>query len=192
MNPSDSPSPQENANRWHHLVHLNEPGLIQGITFRLVDSMPASLRSEWTQLLQIDQTIIRQNKVQAYIDRGYGDCILRVPRVAEIVETCLLRHNGDRYRLLAWVIMPNHVHALIVTRPGFTLSTIVGNWKIHSARMANISLGRMGPVWYRDYYDRYIRDEKHLAAAVSYIHQNPLKAGLVSNSRDWPYSSARH
>jgi len=43
----------------------------------------------------------------------------------------------------------------------------------------------------RDYFDRYIRDDRHLAAVVAYIHANPVKAGLVDYEEAWPHSSAR-
>ena len=46
-------------------------------------------------------------------------------------------------------------------------------------------------VWMREYWDRYIRDDRHFAATVDYIHQNPVKAGLTRRSEDWPWSSAR-
>jgi REP element-mobilizing transposase RayT len=42
----------------------------------------------------------------------------------------------------------------------------------------------------REYWDRYIRDEKHLTATLHYIHQNPVSAGLVDQAEDWPWSSA--
>lgn len=46
-------------------------------------------------------------------------------------------------------------------------------------------------VWMREYWDRFIRNEKHFVATVNYIHQNPVKAGLVSHPEDWPWSSAK-
>ncbi|MCL7455160.1 MAG: hypothetical protein M8467_19160, partial [Anaerolineae bacterium] len=49
----------------------------------------------------------------------------------------------------------------------------------------------VGGVWMREYWDRYIRDERHFEAVVAYIHDNPVKAGLVKNAEDWPWSSAR-
>jgi hypothetical protein len=46
------------------------------------------------------------------------------------------------------------------------------------------------PVWHREYWDRYIRDEYHLQQATAYIHQNPVKAGLAAKAEDWRWSSA--
>lgn len=106
--------------------------------------------------------------------------------MATLVENSLLHFDGDRYRLLAWCIMPNHVHVLIETitingLPGsagipagktsqhspHSLSKIIHSWKSFTATEANRILGRTGPFWFREYHDRYIRDEKHLANVLS-------------------------
>lgn len=124
------------------------------------------------------------------MDAGYGQCYLRDPRIGQLVENALLYFDGDRYRLLAWVIMPNHVHALIETILGFPLDKIIQSWKSFTAHKANDLLGRSGQFWFPDYFDRYIRNERHFYNAVRYIHENPVKAGLVSRAVDWPFSSA--
>ncbi|MCR4297576.1 MAG: transposase, partial [Gallionella sp.] len=130
-------------------------------------------------------------QIESLLDAGHGACWLRQPAIANIVEDALLHWDGQRYRLLAWCVMPNHVHALIETREGYSLPKVVQGWKSFTARLINQHLGRTGTVWMRDYFDRYIRDDHHLAAAMAYIHNNPLKAGLVSNMQDWLHSSAR-
>ena len=56
---------------------------------------------------------------------------------------------------------------------------------------ANLPIGKDAtPVWHREYWDRFIRNERHLQQAVEYIHQNPVKAGLVARPQDWRWSSA--
>src|SRR5437870_2630266 len=100
---------------WHergYLPHRDEPGLIQFVTFRLVDSFPESLRSEWEHLWKIEDERERRIELEAYLDRGRGDCHLRRPEIAALVETAILLVNGTRHELRAWVIMSNHVHAL--------------------------------------------------------------------------------
>ncbi len=175
----------------HHLPHYDHPDLIQAITFRLYDSMPANLRYEWAYLIGINQPEVHLAKIQSYIDRGLGSCLLRNPLVAQIVEDCLLKYHLLRYRLLAWVIMPNHVHVLILPISGWSLATIVRDWKGYSTRLINAGTQHDGSIWHRNYFDRYIRDENHLERAVLYVHNNPVKAGLVTDPRAWPYSSAR-
>lgn len=107
------------------------------------------------------------------------------------MEKALLYFDGKRYRLVAWVIMPNHVHVLIETFEGFPLDTILHSWKFFTANEANKILNRKGAFWLREYFDRYIQDDRHFANAVWYIHENPVKAGFVDRAEDWLFSSAR-
>jgi len=57
--------------------------------------------------------------------------------------------------------------------------------------MANRALGRSGPFWRDDDWDTYIRNERHFESTVSYIENNPVKAGLVKEPVDWPWGHAR-
>jgi REP element-mobilizing transposase RayT len=84
----------------------------------------------------------------------------------------------------------NHVHVVIEMLDGHSLSEIVGTWKSFTAKRANAQLGRSGSFWHADYFDRYMRDEGHLARTIEYVEQNPVKAGLVEVASDWPWSSA--
>jgi hypothetical protein len=74
---------------------------------------------------------------------------------------------------------------------GIPLHDVGQSWKSFTAKAINRRLGRTGTVWMRDYFDHYIRDDRHLAAVVAYIHANPVKAGLVDHEEAWPHSSAR-
>ena len=94
------------------LPHRDEPGLVQFVTFRFADCFPAALRPEWEHLLGIEHDRERRTQLEAYLDRGRGDCCLRRPEIAGLVETALRFFHGQRYELRAWVVMPNHVHAL--------------------------------------------------------------------------------
>lgn len=85
----------------------------------------------------------------------------------------------------------NHVHTLIEPLEGNPLARIVHSWKSYTAKEANRILGRAGRFWSPEYFDRYIRDERHLVNAISYIHHNPVKAGLAEQPEDWPFSSAK-
>lgn len=177
---------------WHsrgYLPHCDTPGLLQTITFRLADSLPEDVL--FRVLHEDGDEINRLKQVEKYLDAGQGTCWLMQPAVADIVENALQHGDGQRYHLLAWCIMPNHVHVLIETNNGHPLSTVIQGWKSFTAKRINQLLGRTGTVWMRDYFDRYIRDDLHLAAVISYIHDNPVKAGLVDNAQDWLHSSAR-
>jgi hypothetical protein len=77
---------------WHergYLPHCDFPGLVQFVTFRLADSMPASLRSEWEHLLTIEDVREKRTKLEEYLDRGVGECWLRDLRVATLCEVAL-------------------------------------------------------------------------------------------------------
>lgn len=177
---------------WHnrgYLPHFNVPGLLQSITFRLADSLPVEVLHRLQQEEKDD--LIRYKRIEQLLDAGHGVCWLRQAAVANIVEHALLHGDGKRYRLLAWCVMPNHIHVLIETNFAYPVSKIVQGWKSYTARLINQHLGRSGSVWMRDYFDRYIRDDHHFAAVIAYIHNNPVKAGLVSHEQEWPYSSAR-
>ena len=168
------------------------------MTFRLADSLPANalqkLEQELTSLSDSQRDRARRTRIENWLDAGVGCCALRHPAVAEVVESALLRFDSERYRLLCWSVMPNHVHVLI--EPLDDLGRIVKSWKSFVARWAmgnNNSLGLAIPghrFWMRDYWDRYIRNEAHLQAVMAYIHQNPVKAGLVDMPENWRWSSA--
>ena len=175
---------------WHsrgYLPHFDSPETIQFLTFRLVDSLPADM----IERLRLMADPIPDAERDEFLDAGAGACWLRQPEIAQIVQDALLHFDGKRYRLIAWAVMPNHVHVLIEPLGGHALSDIVSSWKRFSARMANRLLGRSGPFWQKDYWDTYIRNEHHLESTVGYIENNPVKAGLVKNPADWPWSHAR-
>jgi len=186
---------------WHtrvYLPHCDEPGRIQSITFRLNDSLPKELlqrlieetkNSREPHDSQVDSHARRQ-RLEALLAAGHGACWLGQPEIAKLVEDALRHFDGQRYRLLAWCVMPNHVHVLIGTLEGFPLGDVVQSWKSFTAQAINRQLGREGVVWYPDYFDRFIRDDRHLRAVVDYIESNPVAAGLVERAESWSFSSA--
>ncbi len=123
------------------------------------------------------------------MDSGFGACLLKDPRVASVVREVWLNRHMHEYLLHAWVIMPNHVHVLIDVAPSTRLCTILEAWKSVSARRINAVLARSGQLWQKESWDRYIRNAVHYERAVSYIYENPVKAGLVERSEDWRWSS---
>jgi putative transposase len=178
---------------WHQrgfLPHRDEPGLIQFVTFRLADSFPNPLRSEWEALLKIEDDRQRLRKLEQYLDQGRGECYLRRPDLAALVENAVRFFHGTRYDLLAWVVMPNHTHVLFEQR-NVPMSRIVSSWKSYTAKEANRILQRSGQFWAEDYWDTYMRDEQHKLRTRRYIETNPVKAHLVREPSQWPWSSAR-
>jgi putative DNA methylase len=147
--------------------------------------------------------------------------------VAALIRGNLYHHNGHKYRLLAYVVMPNHVHVLFqpltvatggppVANPtageppaatsftgpraeGFSdevldglshLASIMHSLKSYTAHKANDLLGRSGPFWQAESYDRWVRDDDELERIIQHIAWNPVKARLVSQPHEWFFSSA--
>jgi len=189
LTPAGATSPHKGWYSRGYLPHIDQPGLIQAITFRLADSLPRVKREELADKRYPPQVV--RARMQALIDQGMGTCVLRDPRAADAVEESLFYHDGTDYHLLAWVVMPNHVHVLVETLHGIPLPRIVRQWKTYTARTINAAFGRSGPLWQSDYYDRFIRDQRHLGRATIYIHANPVMARLVEEPAQWPHSSAR-
>ena len=153
------------------------------------------LEAELKTLPTEKRDVERRKRVDAWIDAGHGSCALRKPGIADMVQGSLLTFDSERYRLLAWVVMPNHVHVLFQPIAGWTVAKIVAAWKKFTARKIcddrrDSGEGPSAPVWHREYRDRYIRDQKHLEQAVEYIHLNPVKAGFVVTAESWRWSSA--
>jgi putative transposase len=121
----------------------------------------------------------------------FGPVWLRDPRVASVVADALRYGETGRrfYQLRAWVIMPNHVH--VVLMPQAPLPTITRWVKGSTARNANLILGRTGlPFWQDESFDHRVRDEAELERIVRYVENNPVSAGLIANACEWTWSSA--
>lgn len=177
---------------WHsrgYLPHFDHPGLLQAVTFRLNDALPREV------LARLDRESLgdgqRRRHIEAYLDAGHGACVLRRPEIGAMVENALLHFDGRRYRMLAWCVMPNHVHTVLEVSPGWPLDQVLHSWKSFTANQANRLLGQTGRLWQAEYFDRFIRDQNHLEAAIAYVHNNPVRAGLAARAEEWPYSSAR-
>ncbi|MGB8369801.1 MAG: transposase [Limisphaerales bacterium] len=177
---------------WHqrgYLPHFDAPGVTQFITFQLHDSFPITRRAEFEATPNEPDNSAKRRKLEAWLDRGHGECWLRRRDVAELVEKTLLEGDGREYRMQGWVVMPNHVHLVVDVRD-VPLVKLINGWKGKSSREANKLLGRRGAFWKEDYYDTLIRDEAHLKRAIRYTEQNPVKAYLARTAREWPWSSA--
>jgi len=127
------------------------------------------------------------------MDRAaFGPVWLRDARIARVVADALLYgENGRRfYQLRAWVIMPNHVHVLLL--PKTSLSAITRWVKGSTARQANLILGRTGAAFWQDEsFDHRVRNDFELDRIVRYVEYNPVNAGLAGSPEDWAWSSAR-
>ncbi len=175
------------------LPHANFPGLLQAITFRLADSLPREVVERIAadiKRLPADQhdpkhLVAKRKHIQEWLDRGRGSCVLRTTAVRDELAPCLRIGDGVTYALHASCIMPNHVHAVLRTTTQ-SLGDVVKAWKGISSRRINLILSRSGTLWYREYYDRYLRDQEHTLRALRYVIANPVQAGLTDDWTHWP------
>ncbi|MGZ4974198.1 MAG: REP-associated tyrosine transposase, partial [Limisphaerales bacterium] len=133
-----------------------------------------------------------QRKVERYLDCGHGACHVRRPDIAELVANALKFFHNERYLLNEWVVMPNHVHALLWPMPNYLLSEILKTWKQFTSRNAKpiLKLDGKDEFWQREFYDHWIRNDGDKARIGRYIRNNPVTAGLCARPEDWRWSSA--
>jgi REP element-mobilizing transposase RayT len=182
---------------WHsrgYLPHFEGGEIPQAITFRLHDSLPQAVLERWRREIahqgkQRTDVELRR-RIEIHLDQGYGSAHLKNPRLATLVQDALLHFDSSRYRLSAWVVMPNHVHLLVTPRSGYPLSRIMHSLKSYTSQEANKWLERKGKFWMDEYFDRFIRDAKHFAQTIAYIENNPVKAHLCKTPQEWRFSSA--
>jgi putative transposase len=112
--------------------------------------------------------------------------------------------------LIAYVFIPSHIHLVIHVPVGRSISDFMRDFKKYTSVRIRQQLeidGREGwidelrrnaagrrhefKLWFDRFDDVVIRSERVMAIKINYIHQNPVRAGLVSAAEDWPYSSAR-
>jgi REP element-mobilizing transposase RayT len=191
------------------LPHLKREGGTYFVTFRQAGTLPKEVLLQFKQEREIilhqaeaarrpltwheqeELFLWYSSRVDKYLDAGCGVCHLRDPELAGIVAGAIRFFEGQRYELRAWVVMPNHVHAVVWPMPGQTLSGILHSWKSFTAHEINKLLPeRMVPFWQSESYDHLVRDEDDLHRCCHYTLMNPVNAGLCAQPEDWRWSSA--
>jgi len=181
------------ARQGANLPHWTTKNGVYSVTFRTADSLPASklqqLRDErdeaLSKLVQPQSPLetervekLFSEKVETFLDSGDGTCPMREVRIAAMIVDALKHFSDERYDLLAWAVMPNHVHAVVAPRESNELADILHSWKSYSAKEANRILLRSGEFWQAESYDRLIRSEAELSNTVKYVTENPTAANL--------------
>ena len=187
------------------LPHWRQAGCTYFVTFRLADSIPQTLMREWhdecqswlaarridirngdwqsalTQLSSADRATFGRHFEELlfdYLDRGYGECVLRDGGSRSIVAEALSHFHRQRLDVGDWVVMPNHVHALMTPYPGIELEELLHSVKSYTAKQINKQLNRSGTLWLSESHDHIVRDAEDLLRIQAYIRANPKKAGL--------------
>jgi putative transposase len=187
------------------LPHWSQTGTVCFITFRTWDSMPEHVvrawlaeRQEWLRAHGIDPALAKgearlselpramqlafadfvSDRWNAHLDELHGACVLRQPRLAQIVAESLRHFDGERYLLDDLVVMPNHVHLLAAFPSEESLLAQCDSWKHYTAVQINRALGRRGRFWQEDGFDHLVRSAEQFEHFRKYIAENPVRAGL--------------
>jgi type I restriction enzyme R subunit len=104
--------------------------------------------------------------------------VLRRPELAGLVAKSLRHFDGERYLMLDFVVMPNHVHLLAAFPDEAAMLAQCESWKHYTATGINRALGQKGRFWQADAFDHLVRSERQFAYLRHYIADNPKKAGL--------------
>jgi len=188
-----------------NLPHWFQPGVTYFVTFRTDDSFPAEAarfwyarRDDWLRRHGIDPGAADRSALlcklpaaqqrefhdtfsrefMAYLDCGYGACVLKRPELAGIVAANLRHFDGKRYRLGDFVVMPNHVHLLACLLGQTDLQKQCYSWKKYTATRINHALRRRGRFWHEESFDHLVRSPEEFDHLSRYIIENAKKAHL--------------
>jgi REP element-mobilizing transposase RayT len=174
--------------RRRRLPHQYPPGKWLFLTWHLHGSLPHGMYPPPGRINSGQAFVWMDRRLDAAED---GPLYLRQERIAGAIVASLRRGvELGHYRLRAWVLMANHVHALLLplVPPPRLLQSLKGT----TARAANQVLGRSGETfWQAESYDHWVRDERELERIAAYIENNPVQAGLATRPEDYAWSSAR-
>jgi len=191
-----------------HLPHWRIPEATYAVSFRLNNSIPqsalqayserkeillkklqqhessSSSRSHLPELLDIRSEIssLYQSVIDTAENATHGECHLAKPEIATLIENALKHFDGSRYELIAWSVMPNHVHAVVKPLGEEALEKILYSWKSFTAKEANKILGLSGAFWQPEYYDHIVRDGEDFRNQVRYVLNNPV---VAHTSESW-------
>ena len=201
--------PSEEHSR--NLPHFYHTGATYFVTFRLHGSVPVALLNKLKNKYEFDKVTFKndsdrlkklaeeffQEKESIQEQIHSGPKYLEINEINVLVKDQLHRFDQEYYDLICYCIMCNHVHVLLDTSIQLDinngsdhshLNKIMKRIKGPTALYANKVLNRSGRFWQEESYDHYIRNEKELNNIHSYILENPVIAGLVSQWDEWPHS----
>jgi putative transposase len=203
--------------RRRHLPHIQLPGATLFVTFRLAGPIPTEVLQRLSAEAERSEAVLaripdpQERAQRAYLEQSRlfdkwdtaldtverGSFWLRDPRIADLVAEVLHYRDGRVYELGAFSIMPNHVHVVLAPLPRadgtyHAMSAIMHSLKRYTARQANILLGCEGSFWQHESYDHVVRDEAEQRRIITYVLNNPGKAGQVQRREEWKWTYCRH
>jgi putative transposase len=177
------------------LPHLYKEGGTYFVTFRLFDAIiprkeRAVVRPRMGDCDDFDDLLCLLEDYDPPI--RLGSCLLFLHAAAEVVQNALRYFDGQRYELITWCVMPNHVHTIFTPMNGHQPDGILHSWKSYTSHAINKLLNRSGTLWERESFDHLIRSMGSLERLIRYTEANPVEAGLCGHADEWPFSSASH
>ncbi|MFN9341202.1 MAG: transposase [Planctomycetota bacterium] len=121
---------------------------------------------------------LKSQLLQRSLDHCHGACHLKRGDLRQHVAESILYHNGSKHELDCFVVMPNHVHAIVQFGGDSDFNLVGQSWMRFSARKINESLGLKGPFWQAEPFDHLIRSEEQFRYLRDYIRTNPRRANL--------------
>lgn len=187
-----------------HLPHWDQEGATYFITWRTADSIPKTVwekwrkerdvwllehgidpgQKDWRLLLEDLPEAARHDfrqfttRLESEADACHGACVLRHPKLRQIVIDALRFFDAQRYTLGDFVVMPNHVHLLVSGMARDAMLSQVESWKRWTSRHINAALSRQGRFWQDESFDHLVRNEAAFMKFRRYIAENPAKVGL--------------
>ena len=188
----------------HCRPHWSQAGAVVFVTFRTNDSIPREVierwdrekdewlrirgygvGKHWSKVLPALEENVRQEFLkhfnrqrETFLDTCHGRCLLRRPKLAQIVADSLLHFDGERYRMGDFVVMPNHVHCLAAFGSDEALKDQCDSWMHFTAFKINRAIGEKGKFWQQEPFDHLVRSPEQYDYLRDYIADNPKKAGL--------------
>ncbi len=194
-----------------NLPHWTPKGGTFFVTYCLADAVPQAMLEKMAEefVMQVNQLKKEPNftpsmlndlhkkqfaKYDECLNKGYGEQHLKKPEIAEIVKKSLHYFDNTRLELISYCIMSNHVHVMFrlfekdeLNKP-ITLSKIMHSIKSFSGSEINYKLKRKGTLWLAESYDHWVRNKNSWSRIVDYILDNPVKAGLIEDRKDWKWN----
>lgn len=179
-----------------NLPHFYSKDAIYDTMFRLHNTIP---RDVFQKYCDLKEQLIKEKKqnqiynlyndhIDSFLDKIDNDKnFLVIESIRKEVVSAIEYHNNENFSLIAYCIMPNHVHLILNTfnYSNNPLGNILGSIKQFSATKANQILGKKGQFWHHESFDHRIRSRNELFSRIEYVKNNPVKANLVSEWEDW-------
>ncbi|MCC8175869.1 MAG: transposase [Bacteroidales bacterium] len=184
----------EDTNEFYRKIpHWHQPDKLQFVTFRLGDSLPQPILRElkeqkqrwmednpepWTPDQMREYHNHFTQKVDRWLDQGYGACYLGRKEVANYFVTKMLEFHSREWCVWAYVVMPNHVHLLLQAINGENLRASLGRFLNITSHEINKMVERKGTLWQREPFDRIVRNEGHYINVLRYMGKNVDQGGV--------------